>query len=248
MPNRKGRLKVSASASARAPLTIPAWWVNTIVGVFLLPVAFVWTETFFTGFSRETLDHGFWATEEFWFFSLGAVLWVIAFFGLPRPLIVYVYGHEATHALWVWAMGGRVWDFKYGADGGSIMADRHNFWIALAPYFFPLYSLGVIALYGLGGLFYDLSPYREWLYALIGATWAFHISFTLWMIPKGQTDLTYYGTFFSLVIIYLMNLAVLTILLIAASPRTGVVSFGREFLENGGDLAAWVSDLARAAL
>lgn len=245
MANRKRRLNSTAVGRA-LPLTIPVWWVNTLIGVFLLPVAFVWTETFFTGFSREALDHGFWASAEFWFFALGAVLWIIAFFGLPRPLVIYVFGHELTHALWVWMMGGRVLDFKYSAEGGHIIADRHNFWIALAPYFFPLYSLAVIALYGLGGLFWDLSPHREWLYGLIGATWAFHISFTLWMIPKGQTDLTYHGTFFSLVVIYLMNLAVLTVLLMAASPRTGIVSFGREFMENASDLASWAHSLVEA--
>ena len=40
--------------------------------------------------------------------------------------------------LWVLLMGGRVSRFRVGRDGGHIVTDRNNFWIALAPYFFPL--------------------------------------------------------------------------------------------------------------
>ena len=83
------------------------------------------------------------------------------------------------------------------------------------------------------------------LFALIGITWAFHISFTVWMIPKGQTDLTYHGTFFSLVIIYLMNLLVLTVLLIVASPHVTWLAFGQDLLENGGSFAALINQLLR---
>ena len=70
-------------------------------------------------FARATVTQRLWAGEEFWFFSLGAVLWLIAFFGLPRPILIYVFGHELTHALWVWLMGGRVSRFRVGRDGGT---------------------------------------------------------------------------------------------------------------------------------
>lgn len=237
----------SAAASPRlsAPRTVPFWWVSSFIALFLLPVAGLWTKTFLSCFSRATLDHHFWATEEFWFFMLGGVLWTITFFGLPRPLWIYVFGHEATHALWVWMMGGRVSSFRVSSDGGHIISNKHNFLIALAPYFFPLYGIAVIAIYGGLGLFYNVEPYHRWLYASIGATWAFHISFTLWMIPKGQTDLTYYGTFFSLVVIYLMNLLVLTVLLIAASPHVTVHAFDHELLRNARAFATGVAGLLR---
>ena len=129
-------------------------------------------------------------------------------------------------------MGGRVSKFHVSSDGGHIISDKHNFWIALAPYFFPLYSIAIIAAFGAGSVFWNLEPYHRWLYALIGVTWAFHVSFSLWMIPKGQTDLTYYGTFFSLVVIYLMNLLVLTVLAGVASPHVTCRGLGREWLGN----------------
>jgi hypothetical protein len=244
-PQRRKGVSYRVEYAEREPWTVPVWWVNSIFGLFLLVPLGIWSQTFFHCFSRETMDHAFWATEEFWFFMLGMLLWAIAFFGLPRPLLLYVFGHEATHALWVLAMGGRVREFKVGSDGGYIITDTSNFWIALAPYFFPLYSLLVIAVYAVASLFYDLQPYQWVLYGLIGVTWGFHITFTLWMIPKGQTDLSYHGTFFSLVVIYLMNLLVLTLFLIAASPQMSWISFGEELLQNSMDFSEWLVSVVR---
>jgi len=225
---------------------IPIWWINTLIGIFLLPVAGIWTQTFFTGLTRETMANGFWASEEFWFFGLGVVLWVIAFFGLPRPVLIYVFGHELTHAIWVWLMGGRVSTFKFGSDGGHIITDKHNFWIALAPYFYPIYSILLVIVYGFASMVWDLSPYHRLFFALLGVTWAFHISFTLWMIPKGQSDLSYHGTFFSLVVIYLFNLILLTLLLILASPHVTCLGFGRELLANTIRFSSWTWALIKS--
>ena len=36
-------------------------------------------------------------------------------------------------------------------------------------------------------LFVNVQPYGRLLYGLIGVTWAFHFTFTCWMIPKNQT-------------------------------------------------------------
>jgi hypothetical protein len=213
-------------------LMVPTKWVKFIVALFLLPVCGILSQTFFTAFARATVAERLWAGEEFWFFSLGAILWLIAFFGLPRPLLLYVFGHELTHALWVWLMGGRVSRFRVGRDGGHILTDKNNFLIALAPYFFPLYSILVLALYGACSLFVNMQPYGRLLYALIGVTWAFHLTFTCWMIPKNQTDLADNGTIFSLVIIYLINLVLLGTMLIVASPNMTFASFGTDMVRN----------------
>ena len=252
-PLRKGkRLPVAAAAVARV---IPRRWLNAVFGFFLLPVALVLTQTFFGAFSRSTVEHGGWATDEFWFFGMGAALWTLWFFGSiwsmggPRPLRAYVFGHELTHAIWVWMWNGKVSEFEVSRDGGYIITDTHNFWIALAPYFYPLYSLVVIVAYGITSLFYNvprvsdtllLMTPLQWLFLLLGATWAFHLSFTIWMIPKGQTDLTYHGTFFSLVIIYLMNLVIVSVFLIVASPDVSFGTFGRELMEHAEDFSAVV--------
>jgi hypothetical protein len=226
-----------------AEAVIPTRWVKFVFGLFLLPVGWVWTQSFFAVFTRTAVHQRFWLTEEFWFFGLGAILWLIAFFGLPRPVMVYVFGHELTHAIWVWLMGGRVSRFRVSRDGGSIETDTNNFLISLAPYFFPIYSILLIVAYGAAGFFADLWPYRRLLFALLGITWCFHITFTLWMIPKGQSDLRQHGTFFSLTVIHLFNLAVLTVLLIIASPQVGWQTFARELLANAIDFSAWLCSM-----
>ena len=229
--------------AASEPLTVPTKWVKFIFANFLLPICGVLTQTFFTVFARATVTQRLWAGEEFWFFSLGAVLWLIAFFGLPRPILIYVFGHELTHALWVWLMGGRVSRFRVGPDGGHVVTTKANFWIALAPYFFPIYSILTIAIYGGLSLFLNMQPYGRLLYAVIGATWAFHFTFTCWMIPKNQTDLTDQGTFFSLVVIYLMNLFLLSVMLILASRQITFESFGADLLTNLGNFVTWIMEL-----
>ena len=242
------RARSSGSIAASGPLTVPTRWVKFIFAIFLLPLCCVLSQTFFTAFARATVAEHLWAGEEFWFFSLGVFLWLIAFFGLPRPVVLYVFGHELTHALWVWMMGGRVSRFKVGRHGGHILTDRNNFLIALAPYFFPIYSILVIALYGALSLFLDLQPYGRLLYALIGVTWAFHLSFTIWMIPKGQTDLSYHGNFFSLIIIYLMNVLVMALFLIVAAPEVSFESFGSDLVENARTFSVWAWRCASSLL
>ena len=140
-------------------------------------------------------------------------------------------------------MGGRVSRFRVGREGGHVVTSKSNFWIALAPYFFPIYSILVIAVYGACSLFFNVQPYGRVLYCLIGATWAFHFTFTCWMIPKNQTDLSDHGTFFSLVVIYLMNLLLLSVMLILASPQITFADFGADLLTNIGNFAQWVVDL-----
>jgi hypothetical protein len=242
--SKRKPVRFHSSIAGAIPDRVPTRWVKFFVGLFLLPAAWILTQTFFTAFARTTVHDTFWITEEFWFFSLGAILWLVAFFCLPRPLWIYVFGHEITHALWVYLMGGRVHRFRVSKEGGHILTDKTNTWIALAPYFFPIYSVLVIAIYGAAALFTDVTPFRPWLYAGIGATWAFHLSFTCWMIPKGQPDLTYGGTFFSLVLIYQLNLALLAVLLIVASPGVSWMGFARDLI---GNTASFSHQLVRLA-
>ena len=236
---------------------------NTVYGFFLLPLAWVLSQTFFHAFKYATIDRGLWREQEFWFFALGSVIWVLAFFGAirvsgkPWPLHVYVLGHELTHAVWVWLMGGRVLGKKmWSADGGYIITNKSNFWIALAPYFYPIYSLAVIVLYGVASLFFNVADSTatflfltplQWLFFLLGLTWCFHLTFTIWMIPKGQTDLSAHGTFFSLVVIYIVNLLLLTVSLIVVAPEISFTSYWAELQAHAEDFSEYAWKILRTA-
>src|SRR5438105_14318 len=83
VPTRRG-------SATMTPFMVPTRWVKSIFAIFLLPVCAILTQTFFTVFARATITQRLWAGQEFWFFSLGAVLWLIAFIGLPRPILLCV--------------------------------------------------------------------------------------------------------------------------------------------------------------
>jgi len=180
------------------------------------------------------------------------VLFGILFAIIPREALMlpYVFGHEVTHAIWVKLFGGTVANqFHVSLEGGHVLTDRVNTWIALAPYFFPIYSLLVISLYGMASLATDLSSYNWVLFLLLGFTLAFHLIFTGLLIVKGQPDLHYGGTFFSLMVIYLINLLILTGLLLLTGKEITFRSFGEdfignteEFLEFCGTVASWLND------
>lgn len=244
----------------RSALRVRVTFLKNIAGVFLLPLAWVWTVSFLASFGREAVHHRFWATEDFWFFSLGVVLWLLFFtgclatFGEPRGRWLYVLGHEGTHAVWAWLSRGRVSDFKVHRDGGYILTDKPTVLVTLAPYFYPIPCVVLIFLFGLVRLFYRLEeapPLVEShqflvtpmgvFFLLFGLAWGFHISFTVWMIRRGQSDLRMHGNFFSLVLIYIGNLAFLSLLLVLSASGTGFRSFGQELWRNAEDFSevAW---------
>ena len=122
---------------------------------------------------------------------------------------------------------------EWGAssDGGYVTTDKSNILIALAPYFVPLWAALTVGIYACVGVFVDLSPAAlKSLYGLLGFFWAFHLLWTLWMIPRDQPDLRENGTFLSLIIIYLANLLILVSLTCLASPGMSFQGFVIEWL------------------
>src|SRR5437879_8331851 len=102
-PIKTRRVYVAASRrlAGSPPLMIPTRWVKFLFAIFLLPVCAILTQTFFTVFARATITQRLWAGQEFWFFSLGAVLWLIAFIGLSRAILLFVFGHALLDDVWL---------------------------------------------------------------------------------------------------------------------------------------------------
>lgn len=156
----------------------------------------------------------------FWWLNGGFGLWLLCWFVLPRPLRSYVLAHELTHALWAVLMGSRVLKMRVSKRGGAVKLSKSNFIITLAPYFFPLYTMLLVALYLIIQIFYDLSAwYGPWL-GLIGVTWGFHFTFTFAALAQHQSDVHEYGSLFSYSIIYLLNIVGLGLWITAVTPVT----------------------------
>jgi hypothetical protein len=235
------------------------WWHrhwNMAVGLWFVPFAIIFTDAFF-----HTLSHAmanakglpFWMKHEFLMFALGVAVW-FAWLGFavwkwrePRPIYLYVLGHELTHAAVATLFMGRVKRFHATRDGGYIETNRYNFLIALAPYLWPFYSIPVLALWSLSLLVPWLVHYREFFLVALGFTWMFHLTFTLWMLPKGQTDFHGPGLLFSFTLIYTVNVILLTGALVSLAHSVGWRAYFNQLWESGLNFYHGLADLLMAA-
>ena len=172
--------------------------------------------------------------RSWWFLSLasGFSLWLLIFVFLPRTMWLYVLGHEFTHALAAMMAGGKVTAFKVTSKGGHVMTDRVNWWIALSPYFVPIYALIWVGLWLTVDFYYPLKAWLPALFFGLGLFWCFHVTFTVSMFHLRQTDLTGQGIVFSFVIIALFN--VLFVLLLFSILTHDVAMSWKLFLQRTG--------------
>lgn len=179
-------------------------WIKFIIAVLLLPVCAG------AGLALWQILRATGGADTTWIPFLGGVAcWCAIFFFLPKPMWIYVFGHELTHALWTWLFGGRVKKMKVTSSGGHVVISKTNFVIALAPYFFPLYAVLVIAFFAIGHWLWDWQRFFVYFHLLVGAAYAFHVTLTFHTLQTRQTDITSQGYLFSAVVIFLGNVAVL---------------------------------------
>ncbi len=173
----------------------------------------------------------------------GATCWLVIYVLLPKPMWVYVFGHELTHAVWTWVCGGRVKQFKATSDGGHVVVSKTNFLIALAPYFFPLYAALAVAVFVAGRLIWDWQHYAPWFHLVLGAAYAFHVTLTWHILQTRQTDITQQGYLFSAVVIFLGNAAVLLLGIPLVTARINVLTAMGWWLKCTGEVVQWLGSL-----
>ena len=207
-------------------------WIKTLIAILLLPVC----AGAALAFGR--LLHVTGSADTFWVALVGgAGCWLVIFLLLPKPMWVYVFGHELTHALWTWLFGGRVKKFRVTPKGGHVVITKSNFLIVLAPYFFPLYVVAVVGMFALGHVLLGWTRHWVWLHFLVGAAYAFHVTLTWHILQTRQSDITSQGYLFSAVVIYLGNISVLLVGLPLLTARVTVLSaLGWWAQETGGVL------------
>jgi hypothetical protein len=214
-------------------------FLKFLIALLLLPLLAgeVWT---LIDLAWRSAPAGQW--RETWFASLGAgfVSWLIIFVLLPRTMWLYVLGHEFTHALAAMLAGGKVTAFHVSSKGGHVLTDKVNWWIALSPYFVPIYALIWIALWITVNFYHSLRDWQALLYFGIGLFWAFHLTFTASMAHRRQTDLTNEGIFFSFVIILLINMLAF-LLLLSLLTHDGVLGAGRLLVDHTGQAYSWTA-------
>ena len=132
-----------------------------LIGVALLPLCVAVTMALL-----DTLRHipgtGSLLSPETTWLLTGYFLWLFMWFFLPQPVRAYVVAHELTHALWGKLFGARVSKLRVTSTGGSVNLSKSNMLITLSPYFFPFFTVCIIAvlalLYAVGAVIGDKTP------------------------------------------------------------------------------------------
>jgi hypothetical protein len=210
-------------------------WIKFILAFFLLPVCVGAAKTLIL------VLRACGGADTTWVPLLaGAACWLVIFLLMPKPMWIYVFGHELTHALWTWLFGGRVKKMKVTARGGHVLISKTNFVIALAPYFFPLYAVIVVLIFALGQFIWDWKNYLVFFHLLVGAAYAFHVTLTFHTLQTRQTDITSQGYLFSAVIIFLGNICVLLFGIPLLTRKVGFFTVLGWWFENIGKFFHWL--------
>jgi hypothetical protein len=196
---------------------------KTIKGIFFL--AFLAGGAGFSGaiyrlFAAPGSD---WLSGARLFMAIGFAAYFPIHFVFRRLIVLHVFGHELTHALWSMLFGGRIEEIYVSrSKGGFTTYTRGNFLVTLAPYFFPLYAVFFLIL-----RLIVMTAARPYIDGLIGFSLSFHIVLTAYSLRMRQPDLARAGVFFSISFIYLMNCIVIgTIFAIATGGEP--VAFWRD--------------------
>src|SRR3989475_1570411 len=206
-------------------------WLKTILAIVLLPLCIGVTNAVVRVLRASGGANTVWVPM-----LAGAACWLVILLLLPRPMWIYVFGHELTHALWAWLLGGRVKKFKATSQGGHVVITRSNFFISLAPYFFPLYVAVVVLFFTLGHWLWGWGRCLAWFHLLVGATYAFHITFTCYTLRTRQSDITQQGYLFSAVVIWLGNATLLLLGVPLVTSRVGLLTALGWCLESTGEV------------
>ena len=206
-------------------------WAKTIIAILLLPVCFGAASALWLVIQKSGSADTTWVP-----LLAGTACWGVIFFLLPKPMWIYVFGHELTHAVWTWLFWGRFKKFKASATGGHVIISKSNFIIALAPYFFPLYAVIVVGIFAVGHLIWNWQGLLPWFHLFLGAAYAFHVTLTFHVLQTRQTDITDQGYLFSAVIIFLGNVTVLLLGIPLLAAKVGVFTAIRWWLAGTGEV------------
>jgi len=188
-----------------------------LLGVSLLPLCFAATLAVLEAINSANSSSSMFSRETIALFS-GYAVWLAVWFFLPRPAKSYILAHELTHAISGLFFGAKVSNLNISAKGGSVSLSKTNLWIILSPYFIPFYTILLIAVYLLIGVFIHPVPYKALWIFLVGFTWSFHACFTLNSLLIRQPDIQMYGRIFSYAIIYFLNLLLVALWMIYTTP------------------------------
>ncbi|MDR2666355.1 MAG: hypothetical protein LBB92_02840 [Endomicrobium sp.] len=159
------------------------------------------------------------AKNQYISFWVGIVCYIVFQIAFYKPMRIYVFGHELSHAIVGILSGAKIKKFKVGKEFGSVVLTKNNICIALAPYFFPIYTFAIIIIYIFLVWFIDIKNFYDYFLFIVAFSIAFHVALTIYVLVTKQPDLKIYGVFFSFVIIFAVNILMFTIITALVFPN-----------------------------
>ena len=87
-------------------------WVKMIIAIALLPICFGAGQALWLVIQRSGSADTTWVP-----LLAGAACWIVVYLLLPKPMWIYVLGHELTHAVWGWLFGAEIRKLIAGGAG-----------------------------------------------------------------------------------------------------------------------------------
>ncbi|MFA5146713.1 MAG: hypothetical protein WC515_05010 [Candidatus Omnitrophota bacterium] len=192
--------------------------IKFVIGVLIVPAAVGVTMAFYNNILliKEL-------ARSLNYFLYGISAYVVLHILFYKPTYLYVLGHEAVHAGVAWLFGGKIKSFKVSDEGGSVTTDKSNIIIELSPYFVPVYAILFTVVYFLIVSSYNING--STFVFLIGFALAFHIVLTIEVMKIRQPDIIKSGYFFSIVLVYILNVIVISVIFSMVFPSFGIKKF-----------------------
>lgn len=204
---RRGRRRRRFFAGALA-------WAGGSLARFGLAVLLLWAGTAALLALAEGIGRAGFGREAPWPF-LGGLLLYLPFHALVyRPVLSHVLAHELSHALAAVLLGGKVSAIHATQTGGSAVVTSSHWFVSLAPYVLPFYTVLLLPVYGIAD-----ADFRPVLAALLGFTYGFHLTLTAASLRHPQPDLKTAGAPFSLIFIGAGNIMTAMLLLTVVWPE-----------------------------
>lgn len=193
-------------------------FIKLIIGVLALPLTYGVTAAFYNNFMLIQA-----LAASLRFFTWGIISYVILHLLFYKPTYLYVLGHESVHAGLAWIFGGKIKSFKVSEEGGSVGTDKSNVVIELGPYFIPIYAIIITIIYFVVASSYTING--ALFVFLIGFALAMHMISTIEVMKIRQPDIVKSGYFFSITMVYILNIVVISVIFGLVFPTFGIKRF-----------------------
>jgi len=197
--------------------------LKVILSILFIPVAVASTKAFFRNMEELSILSG-----SMRLLISGFLAYPIFHIVFVKPMYIYTFGHEIVHVIATWLCGGKVTSFQISSEGGSVGTTKDNLFIRISPYFVPIHLMFLCLVYWILSRFYDISRFSGTFIFLIGFTISFHVFMTIEVMKVRQPDMVKAGYFFSVILIYVINIAIGVLVLSAIFRDISFIEFAKD--------------------